>query len=62
MPLAHRSGRRVVLTSEDHGHKFGLPAPIDFTAKSTELLVNAIVTLAHLREATEDGAIDFGWR
>jgi hypothetical protein len=35
---------KVVLTGEDHGHQFGLPAPVDAVAKSTELLAGRHVS------------------
>ena len=50
---------RVVLTSEDHGHQFGLPAPVDSVAKSIALLTNRRITAVQLREATADILIKF---
>ena len=51
---------RVVLTSEDHRQKFGLPAPVDAVAESTQLLLGKSVTAVSLREATADLVINFG--
>jgi hypothetical protein len=50
---------RVVLTSQDHGHQFGLPAPVDAVTRSTELLSKRIVSAVQLREATADLLIEF---
>jgi hypothetical protein len=49
---------RLVLTSEEHLHQYGLPAPIDAEAKARGLLVTPI-TNVRLREATGDVTIDF---
>jgi hypothetical protein len=48
----------VVLCADDHGHKFGLPAPVDAVARVRELLVGPIKT-ARLREATADLTLEF---
>lgn len=50
---------RVVLTSGDHGHQFGLPAPVDAAARCTELLSKQSVAAVQLREATADLLIEF---
>jgi hypothetical protein len=50
---------RVVLTCEDHGHQFGLPAPIDAATKSTDLLASRHIAAVQLREATADILIEF---
>ena len=50
---------RVGLTSDDHGHKFGLPAPIDAVARSTDAFSGRRVTAVQLREFTADLLIDF---
>ncbi len=50
---------RVVLTGEDHGHQFGLPAPVDAVAKSTELLADHRISAVQLRESTLDIVIEF---
>jgi hypothetical protein len=51
--------RRVILTSQDHGHQFGLPAPVDAIAKCTELFSKRRVVAVQLREATADLLIEF---
>jgi len=50
---------RVVLTNQDHGHKFGLPAPMDAVAMSTELLAGRSISAVQLRDATADIVIEF---
>ena len=50
---------RVALTSEDHGHQFGLPAPVDAVARCTELFSTRHVSAVTLREDTADLAIEF---
>ena len=50
---------RVVLTSEDHGQQFGLPAPIDGVAKATQLFSDRRVRGVQLREGTADLLIEF---
>ena len=49
---------KVVLTSEDRGHQFGLPAPVDASAKATTLLSEQSITAVQLREATTDIVIE----
>lgn len=46
-------------TSEDHGHKFGLPAPFDGVEALKELNRSAISAVA-LRDGTADVALYFG--
>lgn len=50
---------RVVLTSEDHNQKFGLPAPVDAAAKCTELLAVRRIAAVVLRVAAADLVIEF---
>lgn len=50
---------RIGLTSEDHGHKFGLPAHIDAVARGTDILSGRRVTSVQLREYTADLVISF---
>jgi len=50
---------RVVLTNQDHGHQFGLPAPVDAVARSTGLFAKRPVSAVQLREATADLLIEF---
>ncbi len=37
-------GSSILLASEDHQHKFGLPAPLDALARASELLAGDTVT------------------
>jgi len=50
---------RVVLTSEDHGQRFGLPAPVDAKAECIALLNGQAVTAASLKVVTADLVITF---
>ncbi len=47
------------MSSEDHGHKFGLPAPIDAVAMGMALLAGQSITAVQLLESTADILIDF---
>lgn len=49
---------RIVLTSEDDGHRFGLPKPVDARAKCAELFSTRRVMTVQLRESTADLLID----
>ena len=44
----------IVVSSEDHGQQFGLPAPIDAAARATSLLEDAKVREVKVREGTAD--------
>ncbi len=50
---------RLILTCEDHGQQFGLPAPIDAGSKAMEEFASAPVRAVVLREATGDLLIEF---
>lgn len=50
---------RIILTSEDHGHQFGLPAPVDCVTELRERVVGANVDAVSVREGTLDLAIHF---
>ncbi|MEX2317732.1 MAG: DUF6188 family protein [Pirellulales bacterium] len=50
---------RIVLTSEDHLQKFGLPAPIDAAERATEFLSRITIQSVQLHEATADLVLDF---
>ncbi|HUP79790.1 MAG TPA: DUF6188 family protein [Pirellula sp.] len=54
-----RAGR-IVLTSQDHGHSFGLSAPVDAARNAMEALLGVRVTNAQIREATADLHITLG--
>ncbi len=49
-----RNERGVLLTDLDHGHQFGLLAPIDAAARAGELMENGSVTSFSLDPATAD--------
>lgn len=50
---------QITMTSEDDGHQFGLPAPVDAAARVMEYLENRGITEAILREGTLDLCIHF---
>jgi hypothetical protein len=49
----------LCLTSEDHGHQFGLPRPVDCVATLRALAAYPISSI-HLREGTADLILGFG--
>ena len=51
--------RRVELTSLDHGHQFGLPAPVDAFDKARKLLCGQRVLSVQLRNGPVDLAFEF---
>lgn len=51
---------RIVITSEDHGHQFGLPAPVDCVDELRRQVGDSLITRADLRAGTVDIALDFG--
>lgn len=50
---------RLVLTSQDHGHQFGLSAPLDAYAMAESLLLGRRVTAVRLRRETADLVVEF---
>ena len=50
---------RLRLTSEDHGHQFGLPAPVDCLTELRQQIVGASVTAAAVRVGTVDMSLGF---
>ena len=50
----------LVITSEDHGHQFGLPAPVDCLAELRRQIIGATVEDVKVRPGTIDIALDFG--
>lgn len=50
----------IALSSEDHGHQYGLPQPVDAGAACRALLVGAVVSAAAIRAETRDIAVGFG--
>ena len=51
---------RVAVTSEDHGHQFGLPAPVDCVSELRRRLGGLPVTAASVRAGTVDVSLGFG--
>jgi hypothetical protein len=51
---------RIVVTSEDHGHQFGLPEPVDAAAVLLARARDGRTTGATIALATGDLTIDFG--
>lgn len=51
---------RVRVTSEDHGHRFGLPEPVDAYARLEESVGNRAVSSAAIDARTGDLKIGFG--
>jgi hypothetical protein len=50
---------RIERTSDDHGHQFGLPAPVDAAEACNRLLAKKVVSDVALREGTLDITIRF---
>jgi hypothetical protein len=50
---------RIQFTSEDDGHQFGLPAPVDVTAEVRSRLASAIVQGVELRQGILDLELHF---
>ena len=50
---------RIRLTSEDNGHQFGLPAPVDAAAEVNRVLASASVEAVELREGLLDLELRF---
>ena len=53
-------GDRILVTSEDHGHLFGLQTPVDAAARVMETVRDAEITSWQVREQTGDLSIGFG--
>ena len=50
---------RVSLASGDHGQQYGLPAPIDASARATELLGGRAIEKVSVDQASADLRIEF---
>jgi|SRR5437762_4202415 len=50
---------RVALTSRDHGHQFGLPAPVDAYAEAVSLLRGRQVVDVRLAQGSADLVVEF---
>jgi hypothetical protein len=51
---------RLVITSEDHGHQFGLPAPVDCLGELRRQIIGAAVEDVKVRPGTIDIMLGFG--
>jgi hypothetical protein len=49
----------IVVTSEDHGHAFGLPAPVNATERVTKTVAQSHVSGFELKEGTSDLVLHF---
>jgi hypothetical protein len=54
------SGGRIVVTSEDHGHQFGLPQPVDATSRVLSFVRGRKVTAAAIAPPAGDLTVHFG--
>src|SRR5438105_11396798 len=52
----------VVLSGSDHGHKFGLPDPLDVQAQTLRILSGKVVENIRIDEGTADLSITFSGR
>lgn len=55
--LSRASG--IIASSEDHGHQFGLPAPVDSAAQAIAAIGKARVTEAFVRAGAPDLVVQF---
>jgi hypothetical protein len=51
---------RIIVTSEDHGHQFGLPAPVDAAARVLAGVSDNVVVATSISQPAADLIIDFG--
>lgn len=50
---------RIIRTSEDHGHKFGLPQPVDSAEEVNKRFAGTSITATELHRGTLDLHISF---
>ncbi|MFO0891170.1 MAG: DUF6188 family protein [Isosphaeraceae bacterium] len=50
---------RIALSSEDHGHRYGLPGPIDAEAACVAEVGGAVVRSAEVRDESRDFVVTF---
>jgi len=50
----------IVLSSEDHGHQFGQPAPVDAEAECRVVIGGAMVRSVKVRSESRDLVVEFG--
>lgn len=53
---------RIVVTSEDHGQRFGLPGPVNAAAAVLSSIVDRKVEVAGISESSGDLTIEFNGR
>jgi hypothetical protein len=53
------SAARTEFTAHDHGHKYGLPAPLDVVALARATLVGRTITRVRLEASTGDLTFEF---
>ena len=53
------SADSIVVTSEDHGHQFGLPAPVDAAERVLSRVAGQPVVAASIIRTTGDLSIEF---
>jgi len=53
---------RIVVTSEDHGHQFGLPEPVDAALVAVSKIAGHTVEAAVISECSGDLTIEFSGR
>ncbi len=53
-------GERIVVTSEDHEHPFGLPVPVDAVERVLAVVSRKTVVAAYITRTTSDLIVDFG--
>ena len=51
---------KLLITSEDHGHQFGRPAPVDCLGELRRQIVGAVVEAVKVRAGTIDITLDLG--
>ncbi len=51
---------RLLVTSEDHGHQFGLPARVDCLSELRQQIIGATIENVRVRSGTIDITLDFG--
>ncbi len=50
---------KIIVTSADHGHPFGLPKPLDAVVRASAMIVGKMVTGYSIRERSSDLVIEF---
>ena len=53
------AGRRIQVTSSDHGQWFGLPKPVDSAARALEVLSNSLINQASFGNDSGDVRLGF---